>query len=95
MQNRNFEDALFCFRKGDNSKGQKEAQAELYAEEAKSCKSSGHSELSITALHNAKDLFIELNLISKAATLLDVMDQLDEAARKHPLLACCFVTNHG
>ena len=78
----NFKDALFCFRKAQNSRGKKRAQAEIHAEDARICRASGDIDGSLLAFSAAKELFMELNMIAKAAAILEAMDRIADAARE-------------
>ena len=86
MQASNFNDALFCFRKAKDPRGIMRAQAEIHAETGRFCKASGDAEGSIMAFIAAKELFMELNLVSEAATILEAMDRTVDAAREYTLV---------
>ncbi len=80
MQNLNYKDAMLCFRKAGNLRGVSKAQAELHAEAGRTLKGLGQTQESMSAFEAAKDIFLELNLIPKAALSLEAMDRIVEAA---------------
>ncbi|KAJ5674702.1 uncharacterized protein N7477_004636 [Penicillium maclennaniae] len=80
LHQKNFADALFCYRKANDSRGMTHSQAWLYEQEARSLRALDDLEGSTSKYEQAIACFLELNLFSDAADCYQALERYDKAA---------------
>jgi len=80
MQLPDYQEALMCFQKAGDERGEMEAQARIHEEDGRRCNAAGDNEGCRQNLEAAVTLFIELNLFIDAASNLTRMEEFVRAA---------------
>ncbi|OCL09185.1 hypothetical protein AOQ84DRAFT_221144 [Glonium stellatum] len=80
MRQRNFNDALMCFRKARDHRGERIAQAHILEGEGRRCDAVDDVEGFTHNLQTAVDLFLEAKLVGDAVRNLERMGKFSEAA---------------
>jgi len=80
LHQKNFADALFCFKKANDPRGIAHSQAWLHEQEGRSRRAVNDFEGSITSYEQAIALFLELELFSDAADCYQAVGRYDKAA---------------
>ncbi|KAM0804322.1 P-loop containing nucleoside triphosphate hydrolase protein [Usnea florida] len=75
-----FKDAFGCFQKGQDQRGQTEAEGHIREEEGRNCKAHGNVEGFNHNLDLAKDCFLRVNLMDDAVRVLEDLGKIEEAA---------------
>jgi tetratricopeptide (TPR) repeat protein len=80
LHQKNFADALFCFKKANDPRGIAHSQAWLYEQEGRSRRAINDLEGSTASYEKAIVLFIELELFSDASACYQAIGRYDKAA---------------
>ncbi|KAJ5669323.1 hypothetical protein N7462_010393 [Penicillium macrosclerotiorum] len=80
LHQKNFADALFCYKKADNPRGIAESQARLHEQDGRSCRAAKDVEGFSAYYEKAISLFLEIDLIVEAVGCLQVLGKFDRAA---------------
>ncbi|KAH0545413.1 hypothetical protein FGG08_000554 [Glutinoglossum americanum] len=81
IRQKSFEDALFCYKKAGDIKGQHIANAYIFEENGRRCKATGDNEGFESNIEAAVDAFKQVGLIGSAAGGLELLNRFEEAAK--------------
>ncbi|OGE51205.1 hypothetical protein PENARI_c014G04055 [Penicillium arizonense] len=80
LNQKNFADALFCYKKAKDVPGIARSQACLHEQEARAYKAAGDYENSTACFEKAITLFLEIGFIDEAASCYEVLGQFGKVA---------------
>lgn len=80
LHQKNFADALFCYKKANDPRGIVHSQAWLHEQEGRSLRALNDLEGSTSNYEKAIACFLELNLFSDAADCYQALERYDKAA---------------
>ncbi|KAJ5166413.1 DNA helicase UvrD-like C-terminal [Penicillium canariense] len=80
LHQKNYADALFCYKKANDTRGIAQSQAWLHEQEGRSRRAAGDSEGFSVSYEKAIALFLETELLSEAADCFQGLGRFDKAA---------------
>ncbi|KAL1999926.1 hypothetical protein VTN02DRAFT_3799 [Thermoascus thermophilus] len=81
LHQKNFADALLCFKKAHDEKGVTQCQAYLSEQEARACRSRGDTEGFVSNYERAATLFLDVGLIAESSKCFEGLGQYQKAAQ--------------
>ncbi|KAJ5375537.1 DNA helicase UvrD-like C-terminal, partial [Penicillium concentricum] len=80
LHRKSFAEALFCYKKANDPRGMTHSQACLHEQEGRSHRAAGNTEEFTACYEKAIVLFLEIGLITEAATCYEGLAQFDKVA---------------
>ncbi|OQE34898.1 hypothetical protein PENCOP_c015G08976 [Penicillium coprophilum] len=80
LHRKSFAEALFCYKKANDPRGMTHSQACLYEQEGRSHRAARNTEEFTTCYEKAIVLFLEIGLVTEAATCYEGLGQFDKVA---------------